>query len=408
MESNVITEQPAPESSTIVEPRQHNENPAQNAHKEPEDDNSPEQVEKGKDKPESRMDTIKRAMKDIEGKAEEKTDTKVKADDAKVEAKAETKDEKAPAEKQEARTETEVQKPLKPSEGRKIIEAPSRFLPRAKELWNNVPHEVRAEWQRAEQEREAEAAQYQESKQFAEELREYRDLAKQNNTTIKQSLDNYVAIERKFAEDPAQGFKAIMQNMGLNPPQAISHILRAFNVTPQQLAEHIQRDPNYYTALNTQAQQRPAPQQYQQPQQQSNPEVEALKQQVAAMQAESVANAVIRPFAQEYPEYYQHEPAIAKVLESGIIDQIHGPNLSPRDKLEAALFMVAPHVGRQQQNFQPSVQEQEPTSTPAVDLRGTKSVKGSPNPGTDLSQRRKGKMSREDAFNAAWSELGLR
>lgn len=404
MDSNVITEPLAPESSTIVEPRQHNENPSANAHKEPDD--APEaKVEK--DKPESRMDTIKRAMKDIEGKEPKDAKAEVKADDG--EAKAKNADEKAPAEKQEARTETEVTKPLKPSEGRKIIEAPSRFLPRAKELWNNVPHEVRAEWQRSEQERDNEINQYRESKQFADELTEYRELAKQSNTTIKQSLDNYVKIERTFAEDPAQGFKAIMQNMQISPPQAISHILRAFNVTPQQLAEHIQRDPNYYTALNTQQQRAPQQQNYQQPQKQTIPEVESLKQQVAQMQADRVANDVIRPFANEYPEYYQHEPAIAKVLESGIIDQIHGPNLSPRDKLEAALFMVAPHVGRSAQSFQPSVQEEEQsTSQPAVDLRGTKSIKGSPNPGTDVSQRKRGKMTREDAFNAAWSELGLR
>ena len=400
MDSNVITEPAAPESSTIVEPRQHDTNPSQSAHKEQED-NAPEQKEE-KAKPESRMDTIKRAMKDIEDKAGK---TEVKADDG--EAKAKNADEKAPAEKQEARSETEAPKP-KPSEGRKIIEAPSRFLPRAKELWNNVPHEVRAEWQRADQERETERAQYQESQQFADELKEYRDLAKQSNTTIKQSLDNYVGIERKFAEDPAQGFRAIMSNMGMSPPQAISHILRAFNVTPEQLAQHMMQNPNTYTALAPQ-QQRSQPQYQPQPQQQqSSPQVQALEQRIQQMEAERVTDSIIRPFAQQYPDYYQHEPAIAQVLESGIIDKIHGPNLSPRDKLEAALFMVAPHVGRQQQSYQPPVQEEAASTSPAVDLRGTKSVKGSPNPGTDVSQRKRGKMSREDAINAAWAELGLR
>lgn len=401
MESTVVTEAPAPELSTIVEPRQHNDNPAANAHKEQEAPEKPE----AKAKPETRMDAIKRAMSDIEAKnkPEVKEEADAKAEPAKVEAKA---DEKAPAEKPEARTEPEAQKTPRQPESRKIIEAPVRFLPRAKELWNNVPHEVRAEWQRAEQERDTEISQYREAKAAHDEIAEYHAMAKQSGTSLKQALQNYVGIENTFRQDPSQGFKALMQNMGLTPPQAISHILRAYGVTPEQLANHMQRDPSAYTALAPQPQSQQ--QRQAQPQQQDDPRVQALQQEVAQMRADRVAESVIAPFANDYPEYYQHEDAIAKVLQSGIIDQIHGSSLSPRDKLEAALFMVAPYVKRQEQRAQPPVQSYVESPPPAVDLRGTKSVKGSPSPGTDGSTRRNGKMSREDAFNAAWAELGLR
>lgn len=407
MESNVISEQSLPEASNIVEPRGHNDNPAANTHKEQE---APEVKEDKPSKPESRMDTIKRAMSDIEGKNKPEDKNAEKAE-VKADEKAELKDNKAPAEKPEARAEPEAQKPLKPSEGQKHHEAPARFLPRAKELWVNTPKEVKAEYARMQEEHTAATAQFQEAKTFRDELSDYDRMAKANNTSIKASLDNYTAIERKFAEDPAQGFRAIMQNMNFSPPQAISHILRAFNVTPQQLADHIQRDPNAYTALAPQRQMQPQQQfQPQAAQQQVDPQIKALQEQVARMQADSVANQVIAPFANEYPEYYQHEDAIAKVLQSGIIDQIHGSSLSPRDKLEAALFMVAPHVKRapQEQSFQAQPVRQAEDDTPALDVRGNKSIKGAPYPGTDGSSRRRGNMSREDAFNAAWSELGLR
>src|SRR5690606_30884751 len=162
----------------------------------------------------------------------------------------------------------------------------------------------------------------------------------------KDALKNYVDIEKKFSEDPAQGFKQLCQNLGMTPPQAIGHILRSANVTPQQLMEHMQRSPEAYNGL---APQRAQGQQM--PQESSrapapDPEVAALKAQVQSMQAQSLEQQIIRPFAEEYPEYYDNEDSIAEVLKSGIIDRIHGTGLSPRDKLERALFMVCPSANR--------------------------------------------------------------
>lgn len=291
------------------------------------------------------------------------------------------------------------------SEGRKIIEAPARFLPRAKELWQNVPHPVREEFDRVFRESEQEIAQYREHKQFREELSEFETMAKQSGTTMKQALSNYVDIERKFSEDPAQGFRSLMSNMQMQPQQAISHILRAFGIQPQQLAQHIAQSPQEYTGL---APQRQAPQQqFQQPQQaQENPQVRALEERLARMEAEKVESDVIAPFAEEYPEFHDNQDAIAEVLKSGIIERIHGNGLSPRDKLEAALFMVAPQVKRSMNsadNSNSSVPSIPRDITPAVDLRGTKSIKGAPH---GVQTDRRGKMSKEDAINEAMARFG--
>lgn len=270
-------------------------------------------------------------------------------------------------------------KTQKPSEGRKIIEAPARFLPRAKELWNNVPHPVREEFDRVMRENDTQTEQYRESHQFREELKPFEEEAKATGTTIKEALTNYVAMEKALRSDPAQGFRQLLTNMQLQPQQAISHILSAFNVTPQALAQHISQNPHEYTALASPRQQQPLPQQPQQ--QQVAPEVKALQDQLDAMRMEKIHEKFVEPFRQEYPEYDQYEDQIAKVLQRGIIEELHGHGLSPRDKLEVALFMVAPHVrggNSRQPDDSNSVLTPANTQTPADNLRGgNKSVRSS-------------------------------
>lgn len=401
-DTTVLNEPNAPDISTELDVRGNEGVAPQHKEQEPEQE-SPKAEEKA-EKPISRMDALKKAADDVDAKAEAKDDKTEKTSEEKEGDKPEV----SADEKSEAESEPVAEKKPKPSEGRRIIEAPARFLPRAKELWNNVPHPVREEFERISKENEAEINQYREAKQEWDNLKEYNELGKQHGVTLKQALDNYVGIERKFAADPADGFKQLFSNLGMQPQQAISHILRAFNVSPQALAQHIAQDPNAYTALARQAPQQQMPQQ-QAPAQQTSPEVAQLRQELDNMKAQSIAQQVIAPFAQEYPEYYQHEEQIAKVLQSGIIDQIHGSGLSPRDKLEAALFMVAPHAAKASVNpvQQTAVNNND---TPAVELRGTpnKSVKGSPNAGLDNSGRKGSKMSRSDAISAAMSELGIR
>lgn len=333
-------------------------------------------------KPETVAESLEAEAKKLA--KEDDGDKEDKGDDKETVAKDnKTAKEVKPAEAKESEvkakdgTEQEAKTTPKPSEGRKIIEAPARLLPQNRELWKGVAHPIREEWVRREQEYEQEKAQYQEAKTFRDELAEYDTMAKQSGTTVKDALGNYVRMEQALRSDPATGFRALLQNMGMHPTQAIGHIMQAAGVTPQQLVEHMQREPHAYTGLSQPRQMQQAPQ----PQQrQADPEISALKQEVEAMRAERVANDVIKPFAQEYPEYYEKEDAIAEVLKSGIIEKIHGHGLSPRDKLEAALFMVSPQTKRASEQVVDldSVRNQDrDDAAPAGDLRGGKSVKSS-------------------------------
>lgn len=367
-------------------------------------DPAPEKTESPR-KPESARDSLEAEAKKIAAQEDKGDDDDDDAPVAKKEPEKLNAEVKESADKVDA-NEQEAKASPKPSEGRRNIEAPARFLPNAKDAWRNVPRVVQEEWARVETERETEIAQYREHKQFREEVKDFEELAKRHNVPFKEALNNYVDIERKFSEDPAQGFRQLCQNLGMTPPQAIGHILRSANVSPQQLIEHMQREPHAYTALAPQRQQ-PIPNQSQQ--RAPDPEISALKEQVQALHAERLANDVIRPFAQEYPEYHDHEDAIAKVLQSGIIEQIHGTGLSPRGKLEAALFMVAPHV-RKATNIEAengnSVQQPSQRKAPADDLQGgDKSVKSSLGDVTDVAEPER-KMSMREMLEDEAKKIG--
>jgi len=359
-------------------------------------------------KPETARDSLEAEAKKLEAKGKDDDEDGEDEKPEVAEKKEAPKDKPVAKESVKADETGQETKTPKPSEGRKIIEAPARLLPQNKELWKGVAHPIREEWVRREQEYEQEVSQLREHKAFREELKDFEDLAKRQNVPFKQALSNYVDIERKFSEDPAMGMRQLCQNLGMTPPQAIGHILRSANVTPQQLVEHIQREPHAYTGLAPQR----AP--VQQPSQQPtpDPEIQALKQQLDSMRAEQVANAVIAPFAQDYPEYYEHEDAIAKVLESGIIEQIHGQGLSPRDMLEVALLMVAPHAKRASKQYDgdnDSVRSdnRNDNTAPAGDLRGGKSVKSSVGSVSDASEPDR-KMSMRDMLEEEARKLSRR
>lgn len=403
MTDSTILSEPMPESSTVIEPRGHDADPAQAAHKEPD---APEPKEPSEPKAkESHLDTIKRAAADLE-KQNSEAKAEVKAEPKQPEEKSAEPEAKQPV---KADGEPVPVKENKPSEGRKIVEAPARFLPKAKENWANTPNPVKEEVLRVIKEAETERAQYAEAKQFRDELAEYEEMAKQSGTTLKAALQNFVGIEQAFRTDEAAGFKHIMQNMQMHPLQAIGHILRAAGATPEQLVALIQNNPSALTSLAPQQMPQRVQQQPQASQTQADPRVDQLERQLSEMRAQAVAAQVIEPFAREYPEYYAHEEHIAEILKSGIIEKLHGPGLSPRDKLEVALSMVAPNTRRSSQANQQVPVRDEPTSDamPAVDLRGKKSVKGSPSSGADSMSRRKGSMSPHEAIAAAISELGI-
>lgn len=328
----------------------------------PVEDVNPEQPAK----PESVRDSLEAELKK-EKEADPKPEQEPKAQEEEEKEVKPAKAEKgvAPEKEDDASERDEEPKAERKSEVRERPEPPARFLPKAKELWRNTPNEVQSEVSRLVKEHEAEVQQYRESHQFREELRPFEELGKQHGVTLKQALENYVGIERKFAEEPSEGFKQLLGNLNMQPQQAISHILKAFQVTPQALANHIAQNPQAYVAPD-----RPVVQQ-QQPR--VDPEVNQLKQQLTEMQVQMAHQQYVEPFIQSHPRYYELEQDIAFFLQSGKIPA----NLSPAEKLAAA-YDMAERINPSS-NIEPKVERRANTESRVDDdFNGTKSIKSSP------------------------------
>lgn len=345
-------------------------------------------------KPESRMDAIKRAADDLDKAAPPKAEEKP---EAKVEEAKEPKPEAAkPVEDVKPEAEKKAETPTEERQRRQPIEAPANFLPRSKELWQNTPHEVRADMQRVITEAQTEAAQYREASKEYEAIKPYAEMAKQGGTTIDVALGKYVNMEQAFRTDPARGFRELAQNMQMTPAQMIGHIAAAYNVRPEQLGAHMAERPHEYTFQRQPQQQQP----------QRNTEVEALKATVAQMQQKQVISEVerdiIAPFRAENPRYEELKDTIASFLGSAIIPQ----TLSPHDRLAAAYDMAVRISPSTRAAAAPDLGERDQSDSRAGDdFGGTKSVRGAPASGVDVSTQRRGKMSRGDAIKAAMSEV---
>lgn len=333
-----------------------------------------EQVAVEHKKPESVRDSLEaesKAITEAENKEQDGKDEETKADKGNKEIKAkepvkvDPKADKsaAPEQDADATAQTKDQPQERKSEVRDRPEPPARFLPKAKEVWRNVPQAVQSEVSRMVQDHEQEVSQYRESHQFREELREYEAMGKQHGMSVKQALDNYVGIERKFAEAPSEGFKQLLGNLKMPPQQAISHILQAYGVSPQALAQHMSQQPEQYAAQQRQA---PQPQQ-----QQEDPRVNQLQQQLMDMQAQIAHQQFIEPFAREHPRYAELESDIAFFLQSGKIPA----NMSAAEKLAAAYDMAERINPSSNVEYE---QEQPTLSRVDDDSNGNKSVKSSP------------------------------
>lgn len=348
-------------------------------------------------------DALNKAFDKAEGKDPEEEEPKKKPED---EEKPGKKDKPDSAEKEELKAKDAALKPAeekarenpKPSEGKVKDPAPSQFLPEAREKWLNTPNEVKAEVRRFIEDAEREKQTYQEHVKFREELREYEEMGKQHNISIKQALDNYVDIERKMVSSPHEGFKQILTNMKMQPHEAISHILQAYGVRPEALAQHIAQSPQSYM---------PRQQQAQQPQQ--LPQLSALEQKIASLEKKlteqetsskiSTVMPTIERFAASHPDYDELQPHIAKIIESGIIDSIHGTSLTLEQKLAEAYRMAG---GRSPSRSDDNVPEHSHPEKKRPNV-GNLSIGGSPNAaGIKQSKSKKSPPSIDDALENAW------
>ena len=174
---------------------------------------------------------------------------------------------------------------------------------------------------------------HREAKAFADDLKEFSDLAKQHGTTVKDALRNYVNAENEFRRDFGAGMKSLAGTLGINPAQAITSALQAFGVTPLQFAQAVMKNPQAFAAAPQQPQAQPAQPRPDPMAQAAMREVQTLKQQLQVQQLEA---SVVAPFAANHPRFAELEQDIAFFLQSGKVPT----SLSLQERLEVAYDMA--------------------------------------------------------------------
>ncbi len=287
---------------------------------------------------------------------------KVRAEDGKFAKKDEEPADKADkGEPAKVAAERSAPEDNRQSEGRKYAEPPARFLPEARTKWANVPNEVKAEVHRINEEVEREIGAYKQSHEAYEAVREFDEMAKKANTTLRTALEQYTGIENLLRSNPAAGLARILHNIGL---------------TPQQYAEHVIKNPQVH---QVQPASRPAPQQG------PAPEVRELQEQIQEMKTQ-MASASVKPvietFAASHPDYHSLEPKIVEILRSGVIENLYGTGLSPEQKLSEAYRMAG---GSSPSRSEPEAAPAPAGASPArpVDPDGQRSIRGAPSGGHD-------------------------
>lgn len=269
------------------------------------------------DKPISIRDSLDKAAKEVAEKPDPEAEPAPKDDKPEVKPKAEE-----PAEKVEPKAEGAQDAEPKPSEGRKQVEAPARLLPKARELWRHVPHELRVELERLSKEDNEALTQHKEASERYTELREFDELARTNGTTLKEAVTRYHELESLVAENPIAAMNQILMQAGPRKPDGQPYSL-------WELAGAIQNGgQEQYNQLVGMRQQAQQPQ--------VDPRVQQLEQQVAQMKVETLQNNVIAPFKAQHPRFDELSTHIAKFLQSDIVPA----TLGPLDRLATAYDMA--------------------------------------------------------------------
>jgi hypothetical protein len=337
-----------------------------------------EKGQKAADDAKAKADEAKAADKGKEPDKAEKPEAKEpKAEKARDEtgkfAKTEkTEDQPEKADKgapEKAAAERSAPEDNRQSEGRKYAEPPARFLPEARTKWANVPNEVKAEFHRVSQEMENEIAQSKDARDRYEPIRQFDDIARSNGRELKDSLAKVVQIEQQLARNPIAGLDAILREIGPRKQDGSP-------VTLMEVAQHIVQNPQAYQ----QASARPA----QVPQQQDGPQIAAVLREVAELKSQ-LATASVQPmieaFSASHPDYRSLEPQIAEILNSGVVDKLYGSGLSPEQKLTEAYRMAG---GLPSSRSEPELVSDHSAAKPAPsDQAGTKSIRGAPDNGSD-------------------------
>lgn len=327
---------------------------------------------------EAKLTEKEKAEKDA--KASEDKAARARSQDGKfaareaAQAEGEPKEGEAEADKgpHRERTAEEVQRE---TERRKYAVVAQRFTPEARAKWDNVPHPVKAEIFRLEQEREAESQRTRPMLERYEQIRQYDELSRTNGRDLKQSLEKVVSIEQALARNPIAGLNMILREIGPKKPDGTP-------ISLYEVAQHIvQQGPQAYQ----QTMARDAQMQQQRPQvPQANPEIAALRQEIQSMRAEQTVVPVVNRFAETHPDFEQLAPQIKMVLDKGIVDDMYGKGLTHEQKLHEAYRIAGGNVSSgYNDEATVTAHSQDATARPVNPDAGRKSVRGAPSDGED-------------------------
>jgi len=276
--------------------------------------------------------------------------------------------EQQPADKPQEADEAE-KKATEPEVKTPFSEPPSRFSAEAKEAWKTAPEPVKAEVHRALTEMEAGIEKHRVGAQEWENLREFSELAKQNNVTVKDAMARYVAADRHLNQDLIGGLDSLAKQYGSSLRDIAAHVLG-------QPVDQVQS--------------------------QSAAEVRALNEKIARLeQSLNGVNANIQT---------QNQTATLREVEAFAKVNPRFEELSQAIAAEIKLGHDLPTAYRRAELLNPLPAPAAP-ATPTPDLsaqtrKGTLSVSGAPSSGSNPANR-KPPSSPMEALDRSFATLGL-
>jgi len=356
------------------------------------------------DKPKTAGEAIRKAMETVKAKEAAKAAEKARAEaDAKDAPKETDKDKdaakpaaerspdgkfaakaQAPAQQPEGQqTPPSAQQQVTPPQPGTIHEPPPRFDAAAKAEWANAPESVKGAVHRAFRELEAGI---EEHRARWEPIKEYDDLAKQNQTTLPDALKRYVAFDRHLSEDLLGGLDGIIRDKTGGQYGLRDIAAHVSGQAPQQAQS--QSDATIY-ALNQKIAQ-------------LEHQLGGVAQTIHTQTARSIDQQVTQ-FASTHEHFEALAPRIAEHIRAGQdLERAYQTALDEAQDMARSLgFAPAKASPAQGQPLTPA-----PTPAP-LNPAGQKSVSGAPATGSDPASTRKAPVpSIREALQRARARVG--
>lgn len=274
---------------------------------------------------------------------------------------------------------TEPAKTVAPATQTSHAEAPARFKSDAAAMaeWEKAPEPVKAAVHRSIRELEAGIEKHRVSAEEFEKVRDFDELAKKNNTSLRDAMTRYTNLERTLLSDPLKGIQQVCDYAGVSLRQLAAHVMGQkpdevqgqSDATIRELRQQVSKLEQSITSVTNNMQQ----------------------QHVASVDAQ------VQKFAADHPRFEELAPDIAKLIKQGMTEDLAeaysmAEKLNPDTAAPATTVSAAP-----QTRTAPDPQAQT--------LKGSKSVSGAPSAGSDPATKR-ASTSIKDSLRRAVAQAG--